>query len=142
MLGRVLLREKQDVLPLFLIFMGLLVLFGYYSFYTVENFLIARSRQGKAALGSIVIPMLLLLLLLFLRKLQEGEKTSLKYYVLLVAVNITGCLCSTLGALLCCLLMGIAGLCAAVIYRKWKMLVPMALCCLPNVCYAAIYLML
>lgn len=142
LLGKILLKEKRDVLPLFLIFVELLVLFGDYSFYTVENFLIARSRQGKAALGSIVIPVLLLLLLLLVRKLQEGEEVSLKYYVLLAAVNITGCLCSTMGAMLCCLLAGITGLCAAVTYKQWKMLIPMALCCLPNVCYAALYLVL
>ncbi len=142
LLGGILLQEKKDVLPLFLIFTELLVLFGDYSFYTVENFMIARSRQGKAALGSIVIPVLLLLLLCLLRQLQEGGAASLKYYVLLAAANGAGCLCSTMGALLCCMLVGIAGLCGAVAYKRWKMLIPMAFCCIPNVCYAFLYLVL
>lgn len=142
LLGGLLLREKKDVLPLFLIFTELLVVFGDYSFYTVENFMIARSRQGKAALGSIVIPVLLLLLLLLLRQLQEGAAVSWKYYGLLAAANTTGCLCSTMGAMLCCMLVGIAGLCGAVAYKRWKMLVPTALCCLPNVCFAFLYLVL
>lgn len=142
LLGGILLEEKKEGLPLFLIFTELLVLFGDYSFYTVENFMIARSRQGKAALGSIVIPVFLLLLLILLRLLQSGEKVSLKYFVLLVAANITGCLCSTMGAMLCCMLAGILGLLAAAAYKRWKILIPMALCCLPNVCYAVLYLAL
>lgn len=142
LLGGILLREKSDVLPLFLIFTELLVLFGDYSFYTVENFMIARSRQGKAALGSIVIPVILLLLLVLLRKFQEGEEIALKYYVLLFAAEMAGCLCSTMGAILCCMLVGIVGICAAAAYKHWKILIPMGLCCLPGVCYAALYLVL
>lgn len=142
LLGKILLQGKRDALPLFLIFTELLVLFGDYSFYTVENFMIARSRQGKAALGSIVFPMILLLLLILLRQLHEGEKVTLTYYVLLAAAGMTGCLCSTMGAMLCCMLLGIVGLCAAIAYKRWKILIPMALCCLPNVCYAVLYLVL
>lgn len=142
LLGRVLLQQKRDSLPLFLIFTEILVLFGDYSFYTVENFMIARSRQGKAALGSIVFPMIVLLLLILLRRLHEGEKISLKSYILLAAACMTGCLCSTMGAMLCCMLVGIVGACGAVVYRRWKILIPMALCCLPNVCYAVLYLVL
>lgn len=51
-------RKKKWALPAFLLCTEVLVLFGDYSYYTVENFMIARSRQGKAALGSILIPMI------------------------------------------------------------------------------------
>ena len=54
----------------------------------------------------------------------------------------TGCLCSTLGALLVCMLIGVTGLCAAVCYKKWKFLFPMAACCVPCVVYAGLYLIL
>lgn len=142
LLGEMLLQKKKEDIPLFLIFTELLVLFGDYSFYTAENFMIARSRQGKAALGNIVIPMMLLLLLTLLRQLQEGEKITLQYYILLAAAGITACLCSTLGAMLVCVLVGIVGLCAAIVYKRWKILIPLLLCCLPNVCCAALYLVL
>lgn len=142
LLGDMLLPKKKEGIPLFLIFIELLVLFGDYSFYTVENFMIARSRQGKAALGSIVIPMILMLLLTLLRQLQEGEKIALKCYILLAAADITACLCSTLGAVLVCALVGIVGLCAAIVYKRWKILIPFMLCCLPNLCFAALYFVL
>ncbi len=142
LMGCKLFAKKRECIPMFLIFTELLVLFGDYSFYTVENFMIARSRQGKAALGNIMIPMLLLLLLLLLEKLQEAQKISLGYWVLLMAVLIASCLCSTLGSLLVCMLVGLVGVCAAISYRKWTVLIPMATCCVPCVLYAALYLVL
>lgn len=142
LLGCRLFSKKKERVPLFLIFTEILVLFGDYSFYTVERFMIARSRQGKAALGSIVIPVLFLLLLLLLEKMQENQRINLGYWVLLASTMTTGCLCSTLGALLVCMLIGITGLCAAVCYKRWKFLFPMAACCVPCVVYAGLYLIL
>lgn len=142
LLGSKLFAKKKEYIPLFLIFAELLVLFGDYSFYTAERFMLARSRQGKAALGSIIIPMLFLLLLIMLEKMQENQRITLGYWALLAAAMTSGCLCSTLGALLVCMLIGITGLCAAVCYKKWKFLFPMAACCIPCVAYAGLYLIL
>lgn len=140
LLGGELFPEKGGERPLFLIFTEILVLFGNYSIYTVENFMIARSRQGKAALGNIVIPFLLLLLLLLLKRLQEKERIPLSLYLLLGAVTVTGCLCSTLGALLVCLALGVAGLLGVVCYRRPGILLPLGACCVPCVLYAFLYL--
>ncbi len=142
LIGRRLCKDHPQKMALFLILTQLLVLFGDYSFYTAENFMIARSRQGKAALGNIVIPMILYLLCLILERLTARRKIEGSLWILLTCTIITGCLCSTLGALLTCMLVGITGLCAAFCYRKWKMLFPMALCCLPAVGYAVLYLIL
>lgn len=142
LLGCRLFPEKDGKLPLFLIFTELLVLFGDYSYYTVENFMIARSRQGKAALGSIVIPFILYLLLVMVQKLQEKEKIPASLYLLLAAGAVTGCLCSTLGALLLCMLIGVTGVVAAICYRERRILLPMMACCIPCVCYALLYLVL
>lgn len=142
LLGSKIFDKKKECVPVFLIFTELLVLFGDYSFYTVENFMIARSRQGKAALGNIIIPVLILLLFLLVEKLQESQKIPMKYWLLLAAALTASCLCSTLGALLACMLVGITGLCAAISYRRWLVLIPMAMCCIPCVIYAGLYLVL
>ena len=140
--GRVLFPENGRQQALFLVFTEVLVLFGNTSIYTPENFMIAGSRQGKAALGSIVIPFLLFLLLLLLKKMQEKGQVPAVYYFLLCAVVVTGCLCSTLGALLVCLAIGTAGLLGAVCYKRPGVLFPMAVCCVPGVLYAFLYLVL
>jgi len=133
--------KKKERIPLFLIFVELLILFGDYSIYTPERFLIARSRQGKAALSAIVIPYLIYLMLILLEKLEEKKRLTITYWCMLICGLITACLCSTLGAALTCMLMGVAGICAAVCYRKWRILVPMALSCIPCVMVALLYLM-
>ena len=74
--------------------------------------------------------------------MQENQLISLGYWILLGATMTAGCLCSTLGALLVCMLIGVTGLCAAVCYKKWKFLFPMAACCVPCVVYAGLYLIL
>ncbi len=132
--------RKKDRIPLFLIFTELLALFGDYSYYTAENFMLARSRQGKAALGNIVIPVLFLLLLSWLEALQEKRKLSLKYWVLLFSTMTTACLCSTLGAVLSFLLVAVTGSCAAAVYREWRILIPLGVCCAPCIVVAELYL--
>ncbi len=142
LLGQKLCAGNRERLPLFLVFAELLVLFGDSSHYTVENFLIARSRQGKAALGSIVIPVLFLLLFVLLERLQSGHKASIGFWVLFASAMTSGCLCSTMGSMLCCMLVGIAALCGAVCYRQWKFLLPMAACCVPCAACTALYMLL
>lgn len=139
--GRHLFPKRDGKLPLFLCFAELLVLFGNYSLYTVESFMLARSRQGKAALGSIVIPFLFYLLFLWLKRLEKQEKVPAGFYVLLLLTILTGCLCSTLGALLTCMLVGIVAFLGAAVYKRWRQLFPMAVCCIPCVCYAVLYLL-
>lgn len=138
----VLFPEGGGQRPLFLIFAEILVMFGDYSVYTAETFLIGRSRQGKASLGSIVFPFLLLLSLMLFRKLQKKERISPGHYLLLGAAAAAGCLCSTLGALLICILLGIAGLLAAICYKKPKVTAMLAACCAPCLVYALLYLVL
>jgi hypothetical protein len=131
---------KKDYLPIFMIFLSLLVLFGDYSIYSVENFLIARTRQGKAAFGNLVIPALILLLLIIVEKIHENRKMNPKIWICLTAVILTGCLCSTLGTALCGLLLAVVGLISAISFRKWKFLIPLCLCCVPTVVYIVLYL--
>ena len=142
LIGKRLFAKKGDLLPMFLIFGELLVLFGDYSFYTAENFMIARSRQGKAALGNIIIPMLLFLLYLWLEKLQEKRKVTWQDFLLLLCTATAACLCSTLAAFLTCMLIGITGICAAVYYKRFRFLIPMAACCAPCVVEALLYVLL
>jgi hypothetical protein len=135
-------KESDEKLPLFLIFTEILVLFGDYSFSTAENFMLARSRQGKAALGNIVIPFVLLLLIRIMEEMKEKKKVPYSYYVLLVTAAIAACLCSTMGALLICMLTGVAGIFGALYFKAYREMFKVAACCLPCVGFAFLYLLL
>ena len=142
LIGVRLFPDKGGRLPLFLVFTEFLVLFGNYSIYTAENFMIARSRQGKAALGSIVIPFIMLLLLILCEKLRQKQEVSPKFYLMLTAAAFTGCLCSTIGSLLLCMLVGVTGITAALANKRYRILFPMAAVCIPCVFFAMLYLVL
>ncbi len=142
LIGKRLWREEPVKLWTFMVFTQLLVLFGNYSLYSAESFMIARSRQGKAALGSMIFPFMLYLLMLALERLKEGRRIGGALWLVLTSLVMGACLCSTLGALLSCMLIGVAGLCAAVSYRRPGILVPLAGACVPALVYAYLYIRL
>ena len=142
LIGRELLWQKRHLLPLFMILITVIVYFGGYSTYSAENFLLVRTVQGKAVIANIVIPFMVYLWLKVLNALETKEKVSGKYWLLIGLAMAVGCLCSTLGSLLTCMLVGIVGICAIVCYRKWRMLVPMVVSCVYPVVCAALYFLI
>lgn len=128
-IGRHLFQEHSRKLPLFMLLLECLVLFGGYSLYTAENFLLVRTAQGKAVIAGIIIPFLFLLFLMLLEKVQNGKKAGGIYWLLVACVMVAGDLCSTQGIQLTGMLLGILGGCTAAAYRRWKLLLPMAGCC-------------
>lgn len=140
-IGRLLFDKKREKLPLFLCFTAILTIFGNYSIYTAENFMLARSRQGKSALGSIVIPMIILLYFLILDQVEKGQKNQWMLWLLLGTAVMAACLCTTLGTMLTCLLLGITGVCSGLVYKKPGLVVRTGLCCIPAAVYAVLYFM-
>lgn len=141
-IGQFLWKDKGENVALFMIMTALLVMFGDYSYKSPENFMIARSRQGKAALGSIVIPMVFLLVFMIMEQLKEKQKTDRMLWVLLCAAVTAACLCSTLGSFLVCMLLGILGFCTSIVFKKVTPLFYMMLCCVPALIYAGLYFVL
>lgn len=142
LLGRKLFVNSVRRLPLFLLFLGTLVLFGGYSLYSAENFMLVRTAQGKSVMANIIIPFIFVLLFALIQSLQQGERIHHQFWLLLGLTGVAGCLCSTQGALLTCILMAAAGLCIVMTYKSWKLLIPMSLCCVMPMCYAILYLVL
>lgn len=135
-------EKDTKKIPFFMIMTELLVIFGGYSVYSAENFLLVRASQGKAVIANIILPFLLYLMMLLLKKLQHQERANVFFWGLLASTMIAGCLCSTLGTMLTCMFLGIVGVCAVFAYRKWSVLVPMALCCVVPAGIAFLYFML
>lgn len=120
-------KHGERSLPFFMILVELLVIFGGYSLYSAENFLLVRTAQGKAVLANIILPFLLFLFLLLLEKLEKEELQGKFFWLLFFCTMAAGCLCSTLGTVLTCMLTVILGLCVAFCYPKGKkVLLPLA----------------
>lgn len=142
LIGSRLLKGKSRQLPVFMIFTELLILWGNYSLYTAETFLMTRTRQGKAALGNIMVPAFFLLVYLVGERLAENKRVERSLWVLLFSLTTFSCLCSTFGGFLTAVLFGAFGLCALITYRRWRLLLPLALCLLPAAVYMGMYMIL
>lgn len=142
LIGARLFEKKKEYRPLFLIFAEILVLWGNYSVYTAETFLISRSRQGKAMLSSFVIPAIFLFCHMIGEKLLAEKKTGKAVWFLLWMAVLTAALGSTMGNFIVVLQLGIFGICLLMTTRKWKNVLPVLGGMLPAFVYMCLYVFL
>ncbi len=134
--------EKSWRLPAYMIFVEILILWGNYSLYTAETFLMTRSRQGKAALANMVIPAVFLVLHMIGERYLGKSKGKGALWLLTAAAMTASCLCSTLGGFLLTILLGLFGVCLLTVCRKWRILPPLLLCMIPAAVYVGLYMLL
>lgn len=139
LLGKRLFPNSPRKLPLFMLVLQFLVLFGGYSTYSAENFLLVRTAQGKSVMANIVIPFLLYLFLVMMEKLQAEEKMGIGLWLLAGVTMAAGCLATTQGAMLTCMLAGVVGLCMAFCYRRMRLLLPVIGCSIVPACFTLLY---
>lgn len=134
-------ERSGENLPLFMILMAVFQIFGNVSIYTNETFFLTRTWQGKAVAGSLVIPALLWLFLLLYGGRKKGAASERAgIWLLLVCVNITAGICSSIAVFLVSILMAVAAFCLAIVERDYKVLFKMGAACIPNVFYVLTYL--
>lgn len=132
-------RDTKESIPFFMVLVEILFMFGGYSLFTAENFLLVRASQGKAVIACIIIPFLLYLLMMLTEQIQNREKFSWLQWGLMTLTATAACLCSTLGTILTCMMLGIAGMCISVSYRNGKVLAFLATNCIVPVFMALLY---
>lgn len=140
LLGKQLFLGQKESFLVYFVLVEMLTLFGGYSSYSVENFLLVRASQGKAVLCNLVLPFLVLLCFILIKGVQKGEGVHWSYWVLHFGVCVAGCLCSTQGGLLVCILMAIVGLCMLVLFKRWKYPILLGCSLLIPVGYMLVYL--
>lgn len=145
-IGRILCGQKDKMLPVFMLMVSALQIFGNYSIYPASTFLLTRTRQGKEALGNIVLPFLFLILLRMGQSIagkKNRKKREILEFVLWIAVISTaGCLCSTMSVFLIGLMTMIIGVLLSVCFRDFY-IIPVCLAgCTPGICYALLYFFL
>ena len=153
-IGKVLLRKRKDLLPVFMVLTVLWQIFGNISIYTPETFFLTRTWQGKSFAGSFVIPAVLWIFLsLFAAEEDQRDDGGLSivymggerktgFWILLGCLNFAGGASSSLAILLSCLMsMGFAFL-FAIKEGKFSILVKAGLSCVPGGIYVLLYVML
>ena len=117
-------------------------MFGSVSIYTNETFFLMRTWQGKAVVGNFVIPMLFLILLWLYNGEKEKYRQNAGVWMMLVCLNMTAGVCSSIAVFLLAILLGIMALCLMFVEQDIKIPVKLGLTCIPNVVYVLLYLML
>lgn len=152
-------RRKDDAenifhrenLPIFMILMAMFQIFGNVSIYTSETFFLTRTWQGKAMVGSLVIPALFWMFLWIYDGKKDmteqraaGRKARRQYvdaglWFVFVCINMTAGVCSSIAVFLVCILMALTAFCLAITERDYRVILKMGAVCIPNVIYMAVY---
>lgn len=117
---------------LFVCFAILLNIYGYYSIFTSETFILIRMWQGKATLAGVGIP---IMLWLFLEFYKNESKDS---YLMLVIADMGMCLLSNMGIIICGIMLGCYGIVYGIAKKSWRVMLLMWLMCIINVIYIGI----
>ena len=146
-IGRKLFSDGSVKLPIFLTLVSIMQIWGNISIYTNETFFLTRTWQGKSVLANLILLVELWLMLELCareknKERQEETGSQLTYWLLLTVNHIAAAMMTSMGAFLTAMLFGITALVAAIRYRSWSILWKTALCCIPNVIYLALLLVL
>lgn len=141
LIAKQLCKEKREI-PLFMVVTSFLLMFGNYSVYSMETFLMTRTRQGKASLGSFALPLGFYLLMLLAKNMDKKKKDRVIIYVLLFANGLVAALFTTLGNFIYPCMIAIGGLCICFSKKDWKKLIPLAISCVPSIVMAILYFLI
>ena len=125
-----------------MIVMGLFQIFGNVSIYTNETFFLTRTWQGKSVAGSLVIPAFFWLLLLIYDGREKEKRADAGLWLLLVCVNMTAGICSSIAVFLVSILMALAAFALMIAERDFKVLIRLGAVCIPNLVYMGIYVVM
>jgi hypothetical protein len=156
--------ESQQGLGMFMVIMCMFQMFGNVSIYTNETFFLTRTWQGKAVTGSLVIPAVFWILLWIYDsakhsdiavssdetdRVEKSDKSGgdgkkrqdAGLWILLVCVNMTAGICSSIAVFIITILIALAAFCLMFTERDFKVLLRTGAACLPNLIYMGIYVL-
>jgi len=133
-LGERLFSGERMSKSMFVIFVWMVNLYGFYSLYCGETFLMTRGWQGKSIVAGVGIPAMIMLFLDVYQDLSQRAS-----YVLLVLLNLAMCLLSGMGIIIGAIMVASFTLIYALEKKSTEIVIWGLLICLPNILYYAIY---
>ena len=135
--ARFLFPESKRAQTIFVFFVMVVLAFSNYSTHARGMMMFPRIWQGKAVLATILLPLILVLgMRMISRRYSRIE------WGYLFSVMMASCFVSSMGIMLAAIEIGICGLLAVFRQRQAKQLIYTLLCCVPNLVYAAIYVLI
>lgn len=137
LVGRKLFPDSSKLSEYFLFFVILIILFSGYTVYTQGMFTLVRIWQGKAVFCAVLVPMISYIML----HLASG-RAFVADWCFLFLLMCACCLVSSMGIMLGAIMLGIFGILHVIRDRDFKKFFCTALCCLPNIVCAGLYLVI
>lgn len=141
LIAKELCKEKREE-ALFMLITSVLFLFGNYSVYSMETFLMTRIRQGKASLGSFALPLGFYLLFLLAKRMDSKRQERFVIYLLLGCNGLAAALFTTMGNFIYPCMIAMGSLCICFGKKNWKKFFPLAFTCIPSAIMAVLYLII
>ena len=169
-IGKSLFRKKQEFVPVFMIIVSFLLMFGNVSIHTPATFFLMRTWQGKAIVSNLVFPLIFWIFLEMMEKKEDktdekkeekAESTGVEHttekvvakagmrqkistssfgWIMLIFVNMLAGMCTAMGVIFATGLIGLLTLILLFIKKDWKVLIGAFICVIPNFVYLALYL--
>lgn len=141
-IGKKLLRREKHKLPIYMIFICIMQIFGNVSIYTSATFFLTRTWQGKSLLANIVLPAIIWLVLWIFDSDGYDKENRIGLWVLLVITNFVAAMSSTASVFLAAMLIGVMGLVLGIKERNIQIPLRLMISCIPLVIYGVIFLLL
>ncbi len=150
-IARILFRKRQEIIPMFMIVISFLMMFGNVSIYTPATFFLMRTWQGKAMVANLVFPMIFWIFLWMMENaavIMERKKSPATLFsrreewcgfIMLALVNMFSGVCSSMGVIFGSGLVGLLTLVLIFVSRNFKVIWGAFLCIIPNIIYLAVY---
>lgn len=141
-IGKKLLKRDRHKLPVFMIFICLMQIFGNVSIYTNATFFLTRTWQGKSLLANVVLPAIIWLVLWIFESENYDKEHRIGLWILLVLTNFVAAMSSTASVFLAAMLIGVTGLVMGIREKNIQIPLRLMISCVPLVIYGAIFLLL
>lgn len=128
---------EKDAQGIFLLLCAVFTWFSAYSIYTAGNFQMVRLWQGKALLACAMIPLVIYLSLNIMMK-KKPEYS----WLLLGMADISCCLLSSMGVLLCPIVIGVFCLVSLIWDHDFRKVGKGICCCIPSLFLGIAYILL
>lgn len=141
-IGKKLLKRDRHKLPVFMIFVSFMQIFGNVSIYTGATFFLTRTWQGKSLLANVVLPAIVWLVLWIFEQENYEKEHRIGLWILLVLTNFVAAMSSTASVFLAAMLIGVTGLVLGIREKNIQIPLRLMISCVPLVIYGAIFLLL
>lgn len=141
-IGKKILRREKHKLPIYMIFISILKIFGNVSIYTSSTFFLTRTWQGKSLLANVVLPAIIWLILWIFDNENYEKEHRVGLWAVLITTNFVAAMSSTASVFLAAMLIGVTGVIMGIKEKDIQIPLRLMIACIPLVIYGVLFLLL